>query len=361
MSRKDLKGMFAAVLGQLESEDAAENEPLGARFSSPHLLTVAAGVRQMQERSNLADKLLKDGEQIVELDPDKILPSSIPDRFDSAYDAEAIAEIVDLMRERGQIVPGLVRPVADGGTSFQIVYGRRRLAAAKILGVKFRATIRRLTDEQAVIFQGEENAAREDLSYIEKCSFAFAQEQAGYRRETICASLATGKSHISEMIKIGSSIPAEILHAVGKAPGIGRGRWEELSRLYAYIGSVEIAADLVKNGKFNKASSDDRFNLLINALQMLTASTSDNRPRAASIKEWLPSDQLVSARLKDNGTTATLALGAPDGPRFAAFITEQLDKLYEAFRVQETERSRRSKTAKEKGPRTASRGSLSHL
>ena len=162
----------------------------------------------MQERSDLADKLLKDGEQIVELDPDKILPSSIPDRFDSAYDAEAIAEIVDSMRERGQIVPGLVRPVADGGTSFQIVYGRRRLAAAKILGVKFRATIRRLTDEQAVIFQGEENAAREDLSYIEKCSFAFAQEQAGYRRETICASLATGKSHISEMIKIGSSIPS---------------------------------------------------------------------------------------------------------------------------------------------------------
>ena len=51
-----------------------------------------------------------------------------------------------------------------------------------------------------------------------------------------------------------------------KRPALAGGDGEKLSRLYAYIGSVEIAADLVKNGKFNKASSDDRFNLLINAL-----------------------------------------------------------------------------------------------
>src|SRR5690606_30273682 len=103
-------GMFAAVLGQLGNDEVAAPQAVPPKSSSPHLLKVAAGVRQMQERSDLAEKLLKDGEQIVELNPDAILPSTIPDRYDSAYDAAAIFDIVESMRERGQIVPGLVRP-----------------------------------------------------------------------------------------------------------------------------------------------------------------------------------------------------------------------------------------------------------
>ena len=104
MSRKDSKGMFANVLGQLGNEIP---QPIAqSRSSSPHLLKVAAGVRQIQERSDLADRLLKDAEHIVELDPTTITPSSIVDRYDPAYDAIAIADIVQSMQERGQIVPG---------------------------------------------------------------------------------------------------------------------------------------------------------------------------------------------------------------------------------------------------------------
>ena len=108
MSRKDSKGMFANVLGQLGNEIS---QPIAqSRSSSPHLLKVAAGVRQIQERSDLADRLLKDAEHIVELDPTTIAPSSIVDRYDPAYDEIAIADIAQSMQERGQIVPGLVRP-----------------------------------------------------------------------------------------------------------------------------------------------------------------------------------------------------------------------------------------------------------
>ena len=334
MSRKDSKGMFAAVLGQLGHDDAGEPGRPAPKSSSPHLLKVAAGVRQMQERSDLAEKLLKDGEQIVELDPEGILPSTIPDRFDSAYDASAIADIVESIRERGQIVPGLVRPAPDGDGRFQIVYGRRRLAAARKLGIKFRAVVRSLTDEQAVIFQGEENTARDDLSYIEKCVFAVAQQEAGYKRETICASLSTGKSHVSEMVKIGSSIPTDILRAIGKAPGVGRGRWEDFSHRYAIDGNASIAAAFVKKGKFAEAESDDRFNLLFAALSADGAASERNsRPGAPSVRAWSPRDHLVTVKLKDGGKTATLALSAPDGPRFATFITERLDDLYAAFRA----------------------------
>lgn len=61
MSRKDSKGLFANVLNQL---DATPDRAGAQRTTSPHLLKVAAGVRQIQERSELAERLLKDGGQI---------------------------------------------------------------------------------------------------------------------------------------------------------------------------------------------------------------------------------------------------------------------------------------------------------
>ncbi|MBA1144454.1 plasmid partitioning protein RepB [Mesorhizobium neociceri] len=334
MSRKDSKGMFAAVLGQLGEENTEEG--VSRRTSSPHLMKVAAGVRQMQERSDIADKLLKSGEQIIELDPDKIRPSSITDRYDDAYEISAIAEITESMRERGQIVPGLVRPVQGKDGEFQIVYGRRRLAAAKQLGIGFKAAVRELTDEQAVIFQGEENTAREDLSYIEKCAFALAQQEAGYKRDTICASLSTGKSHVSEMIKIASSVDKEILQSIGKAPGIGRGRWQEFSNRYSVDGS--LAKAFIRKNKFREATSDERFIILLetlpldhNAIKEPAGPAKPSKPKIA-LKSWAAPDKTVSVSLKDNGKTTMIAVGEAEGSRFAAFIAGQLDDLFEAFR-----------------------------
>ncbi|UXM96465.1 plasmid partitioning protein RepB (plasmid) [Bartonella sp. HY329] len=232
MKAKTSKGLFAAVLSKLDEEkdDVSDVQQL-ARSSSPHLMKVAAGVKEMQARSKLADEVLRTGSQIVEIDPLKIKQSLIKDRLDSDYDDATIGELETSMRERGQIVPGLVRPIAGKVDEFEIVYGRRRLAVAKRLGIAFKAAIRALSDEEAIVFQGEENTARNDLSFIEKCLFAKAQEDAGFKREIICASLSTGKSHISEMIKLARQLPLPLLEIIGKAPSIGRGRWEELATL----------------------------------------------------------------------------------------------------------------------------------
>ncbi|MBB6262604.1 ParB family chromosome partitioning protein [Paenochrobactrum gallinarii] len=335
MSRKDSKGMFAAVLGKLDED--TKDEPQIPRSSSPHLMKVAAGVRQMQERSELAERLLKEGAAVIEIDPDDILPSSISDRFDSAYDDEAIAEIAQSILERGQIVPGLVRPVSGKSDQYQIVYGRRRLAAAKRLGIKFKAAIRELSDEEAVIFQGEENTAREDLSFIEKCLFAHAQEQAGFKRDTICASLSTGKSHISEMIRIGSTIDHAVLHAIGKAPGIGRGRWDDFSKRWQVEGNREALFNAMNSAQFSSLPSDDRF---INLLNLL-ADLQKPKPEAAIEKkklfphrQWRAIDRTVSFSMRKTDKKAVISMEAIDGPKFAEFIADQLEELYAEFRNQ---------------------------
>lgn len=338
MSRKDSRGMFAAVLGNLDKE--AKEEQSTPRSPSPHLMKVAAGVRQMQERSELAEKLLKEGATVVEFDPEIIEPSIIRDRFDNAYDDAAIAEIAQSMQERGQIVPGLVRPIPGQPDRFQIVYGRRRLAAAKRLGIKFKAAVRELSDEEAIIFQGEENTAREDLSFIEKCMFALAQEEAGYKRDTICASLSTGKSHVSEMIKIASSVPQKVLFAIGKAPGIGRGRWEDFARRWQLPGAVQQVEHIIESPGFAVAASDDRFLAVFAALPEISQKPAKIIPKNLShTRRWHAMDRAVSVQVRRTDTKATIALEAENGPRFAEFIADRLDVLYEEFKSSERARS----------------------
>jgi ParB family chromosome partitioning protein len=323
MSRKDSRGMFANVLGQLDQQ-ATATQP--AKTTSPHLLKVAAGVRQIQEKGEVLDRLLKDGDHIVEVDPNDVAPSPIPDRFDGSYDDAAIEDIIASIKERGQIVPGLIRPLVAGGQSYQIVFGRRRLAAAKALGVKFRAVVRELSDEQAIVFQGEENTNRNDLTFIEKCAFAFSQEQAGYKRDVICASLSTGKSHISEMLRIASTVPRATLLAIGPAPEIGRRRWIDFVEVFEARADgpdcIQHALETVP-----PAVGTDRFAIAL-----------------AALKTELPQAPIAAAQtaeIRANGFLLATVSYPKSGPRinftksvptsFVEFLNDRMETLHGEF------------------------------
>jgi ParB family chromosome partitioning protein len=333
MSRKDSKGMFANVLGQLGegARDSAQPTPAPAKpLASPHLMKVAAGVRQIQERGDLIDKLVKEGGQVVELDPGTILPSVIADRFEGAYDEAAIAELVDSMAERGQIVPGLVRPVTGDPQRYQIVYGRRRLAAAKKLGLKFKALVRALSDEQAVIYQGEENTARNDLSYIEKCAFAVAMEQAGYARSTITASLSTGKSHISEMIRIATTLPERLLRAIGPAPEIGRRRWlEMMEKWIAHPHAHQMVQDVLDlSGR--AMTSEERFALAISSLRVKAAMPAPKDQGPTTIVSR--GIKLADIAYGERGGKLTFSKSVP--AEFVAYVAEHIEELHDAYHRQ---------------------------
>ena len=341
MSRKDSKGMFANVLGKL-SDDEAEGKPgetSGTRqaeapreriVTSPHLKKVAAGVRQIQERGELAERVLKDGGYVSELDPDEILPSSIPDRFAGAYDEAAISELVSSMRERGQIVPGLVRPLKDDPSRYQIVYGRRRLAAAQKLGLKFKTIIRSLDDAEAIVFQGEENSARNDLTFIEKCNFALAQEKAGYDRATICASLSTGKSHISEMIRIAATLPQSLLQAIGPAPEIGRRRWLELVEKWsAFPNAHSVVEELLATAGVHM-SSEDRFALTLSAMfEKAIAPEPKSQPRETIMSKGM---KLAEVSYGSSGARMSFAKSVP--PEFVAYLAGQMETIHDAYLVE---------------------------
>ncbi|MBD9524289.1 plasmid partitioning protein RepB [Ensifer sp. ENS02] len=324
MSRKDSKGLFANVLGQLE----ASPERGGVqRTTSPHLLKVAAGVRQIQERSELAERLLKDGGQIIEIEPDDVLDSAIPDRFASAYDAANLTELTQSMAAHGQSTPGLVRSVPGLAKPFQIVFGRRRLAAAKLLGIKFKAIARELSDEEAVVLQGEENSNRNDLSFIERCLFAHSQETAGFGRDVICKSLNTGKSHVSEMIRLANAVPREILQEIGAAPDVGRRRWVELeARWTAHQAPLAAAKEALSQEDIRNGDSNGRFAGVFDALSGEVQVTVLPSGSVELISHGLVLGQVSHGK---SGSKLAFNKSVPSG--FVDFVAEQIERLHDQF------------------------------
>ncbi len=322
MSRKDSKGLFANVLGQLEN--SAEKGGSSGRhrhiFSKLQPGPSDAGAQRTCRTPSQGwwpDR---------EIDPDEIMESAIRDRFDSGYSEAGIADLLESMREHGQSTPGLVRPVRGTARPFQIVFGRRRLAAAKLLGIKFKAIARELSDEDAIVLQGEENSNRKDLSFIERCLFAQSQEAAGYRRDVICKSLSTGRSHISEMIRIAAALPREIQMQIGPAPEIGRRRWIEFEvRWAAHREPAKVAQLVLEQDQIQASSSDLRFAAVFEAL------TKADVKAAASSTTDLISHGLVLGQIQHGKSAAKLTFNKSVPSGFVDFIAGQIESLHDQF------------------------------
>ena len=223
-------------------------------------------------------------------------------------------------------MPGLVRPLKDGAKPYQIVFGRRRLAAAAALGIKFRAILRELPDEEAIIRQGEENTNRNDLSFIEKCVFALAQEEAGYRRDTICASLSTKKSHLSEMLKIASALPRAILFAIGPAPEIGRRRWLVFAEAFA---ARPDAAERISARLALQTAPDTNLRFQVASLALQDKSPEADATAAQTTEIKANGFVLATVSYPSSGPRISFTRSVP--AEFVDFLNNRMEALHSEF------------------------------
>ncbi|WP_353646137.1 plasmid partitioning protein RepB [Mesorhizobium sp. WSM2239] len=292
------------------------NPPVGG------ITKTLGNITEKFERAQDIEKQLAEGQTIIEIDPALVASSFVSDRI--GIDAVKLAQLSEQIKDHGQQVPILVRPHPDGPGRYQVAYGHRRLAAAKALGIKVRAVVRALSDDQLVVSQGQENNARTNLSYIERALFAVRLEDRSFSRETIMAALGIDKAALSKMISVVRQVPIELIEAIGAAPEIGRRRWMELADQLPKANVKNLLASL--SAPETKAlSSDQRFQAVVDAL----ATKPEKTPKDISaLKSWAPEDKSVRVSLKANGKTTTIAIGEVNGPLFAAYITERLDDLY---------------------------------
>ena len=118
-------------------------------------------------------------EKVVTLNPADI--SDFPNHPFKVKRDEAMAEMVDSVKQYGVLVPALVRPKADGG--YEMVAGHRRKCAATLAGItEMPCIVRSLTDDEATIIMVDSNLQRETILPSEK-AFAYKMKLEAMKRQ----------------------------------------------------------------------------------------------------------------------------------------------------------------------------------
>ena len=118
-------------------------------------------------------------EKVVTLNPADI--SDFPNHPFKVKQDEAMAEMVDSVKQYGVLVPALVRPKADGG--YEMVAGHRRKCAAMLAGItEMPCIVRNLTDDEATIIMVDSNLQRETILPSEK-AFAYKMKLEAMKRQ----------------------------------------------------------------------------------------------------------------------------------------------------------------------------------
>ena len=309
------------ILGATELIDDAVATPIGAIGQSLGEFTAKA------KRADDIERKLAEGLAVVDLDPSLIDPSFVSDRMPATADAQA--KFVEVIREHGQQVPILVRPHPEAPGRYQVAYGHRRLRALGELGRSVKAVVRSLADEELVIAQGQENSAREDLSYIEKARFA-KRLQERFARETIMRAMSVYKSDLSNMLSVVGRIPEDIIDAIGPAPAIGRRGWIELAEHLAKTGVPETVRALAKSAELLALGSNERFKRVFNSV----------RPQAkrGQSEAWSTSDGKKLAEVVQDPKKLTLTIDRRAAPEFAEFVLARLRLLFEKSQVERSSR-----------------------
>lgn len=286
--------------------------------------SMVSSLSELAEKAALADQALN-GEKVVELEPDLLDASFVIDRM--GEDEAAFEELLEAIRERGQDTPILVRPHPAVKERFQIVFGHRRVHAAKLLQRRVKAVVKTVSDIDHVIAQGQENSARQNLSFIERASFAQNLTELGHERRVVQASLSIDAPMLTRMLSVTGRVPKDIVARIGAAKGIGRDRWTEFAQQIEHPNNLALARQVVFEGWFGELSSEARFEFL--ASEMKKAKRSAKRSAVAG--EWAAQDASVSAEFKASGKTYSISLKSKDAARFGRFIAENLERLHEEF------------------------------
>ena len=273
---------------------------------------------------------------VREISVDVIEENGPKDRL-SFTDADVVT-LAESIKAHGQQVPIMVRPIVDKPGHYKIVYGRRRLRALRSLGIPAKALVRSLSDEEAILAQGQENTQRLDPSFIEKALFAAELSTSGYEQSIILDALAVDKPMLSRMTKVARSVPKSVIEQIGSAHGIGRRRWEELAdqsrsdnvNLEQITATLELG--LAKN-------SEDRFGLISDAITQTLKSKTTDQPTASPTLSIKHRDGTALAEVKETARALTFKLSKTETPEFAQWMRNnaeaELTRLYEAWKSEQ--------------------------
>ncbi|ENN83709.1 putative replication protein B (plasmid) [Rhizobium freirei PRF 81] len=294
--------------------------------------TVVRSIEDMAEST----KKLMEGEVIVDLDPRLIDVSFVADRLSD--DGEEFQELLQAIKESGQITPILVRPSSTDAKRYMVVFGHRRLKVARELGVPVKAIVKKLDDITSAIVQGQENAARSNLSFIERAFFAQNLIASGMTKETVRSSLAVDEAMLSKMLAVVEAVPASVIQALGASKKIGRDKWLSLRQLVLAPALSKVAVEHTGSANFQELPEGERFDELHDYLKRYKAKSAAKKPKAnVPVREWTSTDRALNVVMNSKAKKVAIELTNVEARPFSEWLSSHMGRLYEEYKGSKTE------------------------
>ncbi|MDK4742244.1 plasmid partitioning protein RepB [Rhizobium sp. CNPSo 3464] len=333
MTKSPKRSSLAASFGLLAADINADTKnSVEQQVSASAPVRVGAGVIGAthkaisdirDERDRLLAMLEAGSGGSTEIDTDLIDPSPFPDRLPDDND-ESFAEFKKSIEEDGQKIPIQVRLHPTLAGRYQVIYGHRRLRAARELQRPIKALTLDMSDRDLVVVQGIENAARQDLSWIERALFAWRMDEAGIRPRDIYAALGIDDAELARMRSVYRVVPLDVIEAIGRAPKIGRPRWVEFgASLKAKPDALRAIRETLSSDRVLRLMSNERFSQAMGMLKTPAARLPGRDIRDGRGKSL--------ARLQISKKELKLVPETDRGVRFAAFLEGEIPALIAKF------------------------------
>jgi ParB family chromosome partitioning protein len=140
---------------------------------------------------------------VEQVDIDLIAPN--PQQPRSVFDAEALTELAESIREHGVIQPLIVsRPGGAGSAPYQLIAGERRLLASRQAGLtRVPVIVKEATPQALLELALVENLQRQDLGALEEAvAFKRLGEEFNLTQEKIAERVGRSRSAVTNSIRL---------------------------------------------------------------------------------------------------------------------------------------------------------------
>jgi len=159
---------------------------------------------------------------LVSVDPFRCRVWDLHDRLTEGITEESCRAEIDSFIQHGQLVPALARVLHDEpGYDYELIYGARRLFAARHVNKLLLIEVREMSDEEAIVAMDLENRQRRDISPYERgLSYARWLREGYFKsQDEIAAVLKISPSQVCRLLKL-ARLPTVVLDAFGSATQI---------------------------------------------------------------------------------------------------------------------------------------------
>lgn len=208
-----------------------------------------------QEMGQIPDiSVLTGGERVVVKPIPLVQISTNPDQPRKTFSPAELQDLSDSIREKGVLVPIILRTVQNKPYLYEIVAGERRYRAAKMAGLtEIPALVKTMTNQNAMEIALIENVQRENLNPIEEAAgYENLMQKCGYEIGDISRLIGKSESYIRNLMRI-NSLPESVKELVKSG---------ELSASHARTIAVaddpeKMAHDIINN-KMSVATAQKR-------------------------------------------------------------------------------------------------------